>query len=689
MITLRTIFTVINMEFLQYRRGALIWIAFTLLPIYLVIGYYQFLHEHMQVGQFLESSGYIVMASALFGLLTGILVARREQDSDFAEILTAVPGDSLRSLSKLLAWFIICTFLMLLASLEIIILVWISGSEYLVFGHKLILYVFIYWGLTLFSCGILGYAIGNSLGNSWLKLPLVLITWFFISPFNIVFVKYIPPSILSWLNQGERVISKTYSGIEGLYLAHPLIAKKISFFTICITLAIISDLYRKNRSKSKNEKNILVSLLSFSIIVILLCLSTTKSPLDTNSPPLNNYTNLYLTKDAEYYSNNSNLLLNDPMKSSFNIDNYDIKLVHESNLIEYIAAIEISDVKSNRLSFTLYHGLDIIDLKVDEQTTIWERDGDWLHVNWPTGKPNGVLSMKVKGSTGAYNQISETSFFLSSDFPWYPIPGISIIAERFDLYYEPQYNKINLSTPVNFKVSVKSNNPIFSNLQKVNNNEFEGNTQGVTLLSGMLIERFVGPYHIIGPPDRIEELISPIDKISKGIINLSAFLKTQNPIMPNKIFVVPSFSYSPNYYLRYEENQLFINELMTRNNNEINSLTRLDSIFQAFFWSNEYQLNDEQNSYIFRMLLEYLESSSKEHTVLALQAKEVKRLGERAHPTAYIAQDLLELYKKEGDTGIIKLIQSAYQKSDNENFDIEDWKNLISFSGGTNEYINN
>ncbi|WP_339322430.1 hypothetical protein [Paenibacillus sp. FSL W8-0194] len=72
------------MEFKQYRRGLLIWIAIALLTVYLPIGYYHFLSDLMQAGQFLQSSGYIGMASALFGLFFGILISRREQEAGMA-----------------------------------------------------------------------------------------------------------------------------------------------------------------------------------------------------------------------------------------------------------------------------------------------------------------------------------------------------------------------------------------------------------------------------------------------------------------------------------------------------------------------------------------------------------------------------------------------------------------------------
>lgn len=670
-----------NMEFKQYRRGGLIWIAIALLTVYLPIGYYHFLNDLMQVGQFLQSSGYIGMASALFGLFFGILISRREQEAGMAECLASAPGSALRNLSKLLAWGAICFILMAIASIEVMLMIWFSGSEYLSFAYKVILYIFLYWGMTLFSCGVLGFAIGELLGQSWWKLPLVLLVWFAISPFNMLFSRYIPVNVLSWLNQGEQDLGSAYNGVEGLYLAYSFIAKKTAFLAVCLTLAFASVLIRQEREPSLKEKRTLAAAVAGCLIIFVIFVAEAKSPLSAYKAPLNNYMDLYLSQDGEYYSANgsSKTEMSPP---AFEVDRYDLDIKHTLNLINYNAQMRVSHVAPSltSLRFTLYHNLEVKQAEVDGKPARWKRDGDWLYVDWPEGKVEGDVSFHIKGSAGANNPISETSFFMSSAFPWYPVPGTWIVAEKFDLFYEPQYNHIALSKPASFHISIHANERTYSNLPKQADGTFAGQSSGATVLSGMLMDKNVGGYQIVGPPDRIDEVGSAIEKVEQTKNHLSSLLGIKAPDMPKQIMVVPSFSFFPNYYMQLGEDELFVNELITRNPYTVENIARMESVFQAFFWSNRYRINDEQNSYIFRMILEYMESPNKKGTTLSHQVREIERQGDRAPATAYLARDILQFYNNQGEKGLKRLVRAAYQLSDARTLDFSDWKKLMDRS---------
>jgi len=675
---MRTVFSIMGMEFKQYRRTLLIWISLIILTVYLAAGYYYFISELMQVGQFLQSSGYIVMASALFGLFFGILTARREQDANFAESLMSIPGDSLRNLSKLLAWCIVCILIMIFASVEVLLITWFNGSEYLFFSREIIIYIFQYWGFTLFSSGILGFAIEKLFGNSWWKFPIILFFWFIISPYNIIFAEFVPINVLSWINQGERDIASTYNGIEGLYIGGPSLTKKIAFFAICLTFAISTILIKSEREKSIKEIRFLRVGFMFFFIVFLVFAFGVKSPLDAYKAPFNNYTEFYLNQDAEYYSNMENTRA-DTTKPSFRVKSYDIKLKQNLSEIDYTAKLIINDVNlsSKMINFTLFHDLEITQIIINGENSHWKRDGDWLYVDWPQGKSEGEILLKIKGSVGAFNQISETSFLLSSTFPWYPIPGTFVVAEKTNLSYEPQYNNLEPSNPSYFKISVQSNNKVFSNLIQTSDNTFEGNTLGPTLLSGTLMKKETGAYSIVGPPDRIDKIASSIKKLNLALGKVSKLIDVNSSNLPSMIFVVPSFSYSSNNFLVLGEDQLFVNELITRNPYTIDNIAGYDTVFHAFFWSNSYRVDDVQSSFVFKMIFQYLQVTNKQHTVLTTQAKEIQRLGNKANPISYLAFDIVNLYEKKGDASLMILAKEAYEISHKKTLELSDWKKLI------------
>lgn len=78
-------------------------VNYSILSIYLFIGYKSFIAVDLEIGQLLQSSGYIVMSAILFGLIFGLLSARLEKSVHFNEILYAMPGDSIRHVAKLVA----------------------------------------------------------------------------------------------------------------------------------------------------------------------------------------------------------------------------------------------------------------------------------------------------------------------------------------------------------------------------------------------------------------------------------------------------------------------------------------------------------------------------------------------------------------------------------------------------------
>lgn len=678
---MRQLYAIVTMEFTQYRRGPLVWIAFIFLSLYLATGYYNYLQEQLQAGQFLVSSGYIVMASALFGLFFGILSARREKDASFAETLAAAPGDRLRPLGKLLAWFAVCTLITAIAYAELLLLIGISGSDYISFFIDIGLYIGWYWGATLFACGMLGFAIENYMGDSWWKLPIVLAVWLWISPFNHILANYLPVELLAWFNQGERDLEAEYSAVEGLYIAGPMMARKLGFLALCLAAAAGAVRFRYEREKSAAEKRWLLTIVACCLVMSFTCAWAIRSPLDSYRAPLNRYADLYLNQDAAYYAEAANSELKENERD-FVAAGYELELEHLANQIEYAARIRVEKIaaEEGRLVFTLYHGLKVLEGAMGTGEALsWEQSGDHLYIDWPQDKSEGELALRIRGDGGAFNQITETSLFLSSSVPWYPVPGSYAIAGSYELVYEPQYKRVPRSGSAYFKLAVKGRQPVYSNLPQVGPGLFAGEASGAMLLSGMLKEKQGATYRIVGPPDQLEPLEAVLERIETTAGQLSELLGVPAPAMPRQVFTIPSSSYSTAEYMRLDGEQLLINEQLTRSSYSIEMLPQAEGVFQAFFWSNSYRTGDEQNSYIFRMLLGFLSSQHKDYTVLSSQMQTLDRLGSQAPDISYLARDLLSYYERRGDSGLMDVIRQAYRLSEPSQpaLRIEDWRELL------------
>lgn len=670
----------LKMELILYIRSLWIWLITLILSIYLFIGYKSFIAVDLEIGQLLQSSGYIVMSAILFGLIFGLLSARREKSVHFNEILYAMPGDSIRPLAKLVAWLIVSSFITLISILEILFLIWFSDSQFIYFWDTVFQYIVIYWGITLLSSGIIGYSIETIFPLKWWNFIIIFILWLLLSPYNYIFDKILPLSLLSLLNQGERIIDSTYNGFFGLNVSTTVLMKHLFLLVISIIFINISILLKKQRLRTTKEVFIpVLSIIIFSLILLPIYYLS-QSTLDLNKFTTD-YTRYYLYKDIRFYSEYQTLDQveeNNYLFYEFNVNEYKIDLYHQKNKIMYNADLQInlSDAQGDWLVFTLFHDLEIISVEQNKELIEWKRDNDQLMVKWPNSLDKGILSIKVTGNTGAFNPITENSFFLSSSFPWYPIPGDYKVAEMSDLYYEPQYKNLQLQKPATFYITVHEKDKVFSNLTEIAPNVFYGDAKGATLLSGNLLSKEVGTRTIVAPPDRMDNIEKALLEIESSISVISEILNVSSKKIPNNIYVIPSFTYLPQNYMFYTGEELMINEYKTRSLSDVESLSNLDSVFQAFYWTDRYRENDTYSSEIIRNLLEHIQQPD-DYTSLSIMAKDAERLGVEATDIQLFSKYLYDLYNDGYKLELISLLRNAYKLLETEQMDLEDWERLL------------
>lgn len=673
--------SIISMEVLNYRRSKLTYFMLVTLTIYVGIGYFHFLNqEYIEAGQMLQSSSYINMAAALFGLFFGVMMAKREQQAHFEEVLEALPGDHIRPLGKLLAWMITSAFLTILAFVEILILFKIVGSEFLFFKREIFTYILIYWGGILFSTGILGYFLELLFPSKW-KIGILIFIWLFISPFNILFLKLAPYPIfyriLSIMNVGEREISSAYHHYHGLNISLSIVMNLLLFLWASILLFCLALLIRRHDEIAKREKGLLLTSIGISILLFIFTIKPSIGPLDENT--FWDYNSFYNYRDASYYSQEH---LVKPVSQDIKISNelralsYDILLSFEGINLQYEATVNIeNNLNQKWIPFTLYNGLNVISVKLDEKPLVFEREQDWLLIEWPEGKISGELILDVRGNTGAFSPITETSFYLSSAFPWYPIPGKWLVAERVGYFYEPEFKNIQLQEPAEFHIFVDQKDQAFSNLNRVGKNEFQGFSTGVTLLYGMLIQTEVDGREYLAPPDRLDKLQQVISIIEEKSEFIATLLDIPQREMPDKIYVRPTYTYFTKDTLFLTEDQLLVSS-QHLNPSTISQLTRTEGIFRAFYWNDRYHQRDGLHAYLFEMLIEYLETpqASMLEWYTALEPSEITQENKMF---VDFSQQVKEL-QRDGNQYLKELIKRVYfQLEEKEAISLEIWFETI------------
>lgn len=244
-------YSVLKMELKQFHREKIVWASLILVSIYFMIGYRYFFMESIRVGQFFQSSGYIGMASILLGFVQGALSASREKRYHFSDTMSSLAKGILMIISKMTAWLCVSSAMIIFIFIELLFLIWFHDSEFLFFWDMILLYITLYWGIPLFSAGLIGYAIETVFPSKRWKMPLLLFILFIASPYNYVLEPFVPSPVLAFLNQGERDLEAAYHGIQGLEVGYTIVIKRIIFCLASMVLISLSVFFAQERKKQK------------------------------------------------------------------------------------------------------------------------------------------------------------------------------------------------------------------------------------------------------------------------------------------------------------------------------------------------------------------------------------------------------------------------------------------------------
>lgn len=196
-----------------------------------------------------------------------------------------------------------------------------------------------------------------------------------------------------------------------------------------------------------------------------------------------------LTADQEYYYQNPGSEKN----VDWSITDYALE-VQIFRKLNVKATLTLSQPVQGEMPFTLYHGYGVTDVKDAEGNELpFTQEGDYLTVQSATETQQ--LTLTYSGSGGRYYS-NEQGVSLPGSFVWYPHAGKKI------LFDNPAggFIWVNPETAVSFRVVVKYPKKIYSNLNETEKGIWEGQSTGLTLMSGMLTEevqsgiRFVYPY---------------------------------------------------------------------------------------------------------------------------------------------------------------------------------------------------
>lgn len=640
---------IISMELLTYKRNRIVYFILLILTVYIGIGYYHYLRDdYIQAGQMLQSSSYINMAASLVGLFFGVIIAGSEKRLNFQEILGSLPGDNIRPYGKIISWLILNLIINLIAYVEVLIYFRIAGSEFLLFKKDIYIYIAAYWSGALFAAGVLGYFIEVVFSYKWWNIALIFIVWILISPFNILFSSFIPKDILNYINSGENFIVMNYDDYLGLNISNSLVMNKVALSLLSICLLQGGLLIKRYKKYNIMERNIYFTLMIITVVFFCILFNKRSEP--------------YIQKleDAEYYNNEvkESIFYDDAsVAHELKAEYYDIRISFDKLELRYTADVKLSENNKSVLPFTLYHGLNVSSVEINGELAEFEREGDWIYVQSKKDMETLDISFQVSGNTGDLCPITENSFFLSPTFPWYPVPGIFTIAEKSFYNYEAEFKNVHLNEPVEFYITTDNKGLVFSNIDKIGQNEFHGFSKGAGLFSGMLISKEIDGKRYLVPPDRTNIIKSSLS-IIKGKINFIAdIVDRPKKSIPETICVKPLYSFYPKYKLIYTEDCLFVsNDLRS-----LSSITDIKGVFRAFFWNDVYTTADDIHAHVFEMMLEFIEEKDEYADLFRYSSIEEDEINKYNELLVNLSKKAMDLFN-ENNCNLEKLVKIMYDK---------------------------
>lgn len=180
---------------------------------------------------------------------------------------------------------------------------------------------------------------------------------------------------------------------------------------------------------------------------------------------------------------------------SFRVQSYVMKLKLRRQM-EAEVTIYLDDHDLNTYAMTLYHLYQIDSITDEEGTELpYQRNGDYLIVERQEKELEAITVRYHGGCANFYS--NQTQVNLPGWFCYYPMPGWHELydAENFEYYCNV------LEYPVPFDVDIDAKATIYSELERVEGNHFQGNDIGPSFVAGYVKEyctedgiRIVYPY---------------------------------------------------------------------------------------------------------------------------------------------------------------------------------------------------
>lgn len=307
---------------------------------------------------------------------------------------------------------------------------------------------------------------------------------------------------------------------------------KISQLLFYIVLSVMIFIIINNKSRIEKIWKSIICLIFCLFLLLGYCIPISVPKMDLSASGNVNDELYYL-----YYKDSQQ-----EKTADFHVEKYDLEFSTYLNL-KAKAKVYIDNKNLKSYNFTLYHKYKVS--KVTNQNGMLLRfiqDHDYLTIISDNNEIEYLCIEYYGGSVQYYS--SYAGVFLPANFSYYPIPGFH---KMFDEYYGFLDNSLPYNTT--FNVEVNSLKKVYCNLEERGKNQFSGNANSITILSGFYDTLKINDTSVIYP------YFSKTYKPNELNKYLGSFIEENKNI--KKIFIIPHLNLSQYEQIRTYDNYLF------------------------------------------------------------------------------------------------------------------------------------
>lgn len=329
----------------------------------------------------------------------------------------------------------------------------------------------------------------------------------------------------------------------------------ILFWIFIFAFGIIFSLHQINKRKIKAITCIILSIICITVYYT----PSSKVIMDqrnVNGP----------NADYEYYTKHEDEIMIE--KNNFNMTDLTMD-ISTNSMLKAKVVIKVDNKNLEKYKFTLYHGYNIKNIKINDKDVNFNRNLDYFEINNTQNYEIDTITINYDGySSRYYSNIQGT--ILPGFLPFYPMAGYQ---EVYDLNYQsfvPNHSDKN----INFNVNVSSMKQFYSNLNESEKNHFSGNAESLSLVSGLYKSILVNDIKIIYPYLDIKEMNK--NSIENYINKLKASNIDNNKI--KTIIILPSLNQGKFETVYSNNNYMISRWIVDIQNDYIESLINKDKL---------------------------------------------------------------------------------------------------------------